>query len=358
MGYLLGCCLSEGLLLVYQRWNFLRWWSGDALVTVFLRKGSGGVVFHLLKLWWWNNFFRLVALSMALLAGYFTRLFLLRFFGWGRIFGVLDFASCSVFLKELVLDEVASFRISLSVVKFLNVTVSDIIWWLLFFERFLVSVDVNFIGAASFGASRRLCLVDECPAALPYFWILEVVVFCSWFFAACARYLIWVHLDCPGCCALIWIPTFFGTLAVSAGFCPWRVLLYVIFGAEFLLRWLIFRRHLQALAFRKKWLFPWPCGGTRVAVCTAFRDDGWCGFGNFGFLTFVASWQNEVAVLLRLMHLLSAGFGVVVTWSGFRFNFLVMVFSGFKHFSAGSNSAQKSPGDSRHTLLLRKNSRK
>ena len=65
---------------------------------------------------------------MALLAGYFTRLFLLRFFGWGGIFGVLDFASCSVFLEELVLDEVASFRISLSVVKFLNGTVDDIIW--------------------------------------------------------------------------------------------------------------------------------------------------------------------------------------------------------------------------------------
>ena len=43
--------------------------------------------------------------------------------------------------------------------------------------RFLVSVDVDLFGAASFGASRRLCLVDECPAALPYFRILEMVVF-------------------------------------------------------------------------------------------------------------------------------------------------------------------------------------
>ena len=62
--------------------------------------------------------------------------------------------------------------------------------------RFLVSVDVNFFGAASFGAARRLCLVGECSAALPYFRILEIVVFSA------VDFLLLVHGTWLGC---IWI---------------------------------------------------------------------------------------------------------------------------------------------------------
>ena len=49
-----------------------------------------------------------------------------------------------------------------------------------------MSVDVDLFGAASFGASRRLRLVDECPAALPCFWILLMVVFAVDFCCLCA----------------------------------------------------------------------------------------------------------------------------------------------------------------------------